>query len=26
VEFDGHSEGCRAVKDIWENLAQGLGI
>ncbi|MBL7178208.1 MAG: P-loop NTPase [Desulfobacteraceae bacterium] len=24
VEFDGHSEGCRAVKDIWENLAEGL--
>ena len=26
VEFDGHSEGCRAVKDIWENLVQGIEI
>jgi len=26
VEFDSHSEGCKAVKDIWENLAQGLEI
>jgi len=24
VEFDGRSEGCEAVKDIWENLAKGL--
>jgi MinD superfamily P-loop ATPase len=26
VEFDGHSEGSRAVKDIWERLAKQLGI
>ncbi len=26
VEFDGQSEGCKAVKDIWENLSQGLEI
>jgi len=26
VEFDGRSEGCRAVKDIWENLVQGIEI
>ena len=26
VEFDGRSEGCRAVKDIWENMAQSLEI
>jgi len=26
VEFDGLSEGCRAVKDIWKNLAQSLEI
>ncbi len=26
VEFDGRSEGCRAVKDIWETLAQSLEI
>jgi len=26
VEFDSRSEGCEAVKDIWENLAQGLEI
>jgi len=26
VEFDSQSEGCKAVKDIWENLAQGLEI
>ena len=24
VEFDGHSEGCKAVKDIWENLRKHL--
>jgi len=24
VEFDGRSEGCRAVKEIWNNLAQRL--
>jgi len=26
VEFDGHSEGCVAVKSIWETLAQRLEI
>jgi len=26
VEFDSQSEGCEAVKTIWENLAQGLEI
>ncbi len=26
VEFDSHSEGCRAVKDIWKNLVQGIEI
>jgi len=26
VEYDGQSEGCMAVKAIWENLAQGLEI
>jgi MinD superfamily P-loop ATPase len=26
VEFDSRSEGCEAVKDIWENLVQGLEI
>ncbi len=26
VEFDSQSEGCEAVKDIWENLAQRLEI
>ena len=26
VEFDSHSEGSKAVKNIWENLAQQLGI
>ncbi len=26
VEFDNRSEGCKAVKDIWENLTQGIEI
>ena len=26
VEFDGSSEGCEAVKNIWKNLAQRLEI
>ena len=26
VEFDGRSEGCEAVKNIWKSLAQGLAI
>ena len=26
VEFDSRSEGCRAVKDIWKNLVQGIDI
>ena len=26
VEFDNRSEGCKAVKDIWENLTQGIKI
>jgi len=26
VEFDGRSEGCRAVKNIWKNLVQGIEI
>jgi len=26
VEFDEHSKGCDAVKSIWKNLAQSLGI
>jgi MinD superfamily P-loop ATPase len=26
VEFDSRSEGCKAVKDIWENLTQGIEI
>ncbi|MBW1852385.1 MAG: 4Fe-4S binding protein [Deltaproteobacteria bacterium] len=26
VEFDGQSEGCKAVKDIWGNLSQRLEI
>jgi len=24
VEFDGRSEGCKAVKNIWRNLAKDL--
>ena len=24
VEFDGRSEGCRAVREIWENISQRL--
>jgi len=26
IEFDSRSEGCKAVRDIWENLAQRLEI
>jgi len=26
VEFDGRSKGCKAVKDIWKNLAKSLEI
>jgi MinD superfamily P-loop ATPase len=26
VEFDSRSEGCRAVKEIWNNMKQDLGI
>ena len=26
VEFDSNSKGCKAVKDIWKNLSQGLEI
>ncbi len=26
VEFDGNSEGCKAVKNIWENLARSIDI
>jgi MinD superfamily P-loop ATPase len=26
VEFDGRSEGCRSVKNIWKNLVQGIEI
>ncbi len=26
VEFDSNSKGCKAVKDIWDNLVQGIEI